>query len=286
MTIARNLLTTAIFFAAACVSAYSQADVLTQHNTLSRTGWYDKETILNKTNVSANTFGKIFTRAVDDQLYAQPLVKLHLAIPGKGTKNVVFVATVNNTVYAFDADSANVTDPYWQVNLTVAGCRPVNKNDMSGACGGYYNDFSGNMGIVGTPVIDSATNTMYLVARSVSSTNIYYQYLHAIDITTGKEEPGSPVFITATVNGNGDGSSGGKIIFNQQHQNQRGGLLLLNGIVYIAWSSHCDWPPYHGWVMGYDKTTLQQKYVYCNTPEGYNGGIWMSGSAPAADENG
>ncbi len=269
------------------INSIAQKSVLTQHNDLNRSGWNDKETILKKSNVTPNTFGKLFTRAVDDQVYAQPLVKLQINMPGKGLKNVVYVATVNNSVYAFDADSANESTAFWQVNLTVSGTRPVNKGDMTGACGGFYNDFSGNMGIVGTPVIDTTTNTLYVVARSLkTSTNTYYQYLHALDITTGAEKVNSPVLITATVNGTGDGSVRGKVNFDAQKQNQRPGLLLLNGIVYIAWSSHCDWGPYHGWVMGYDKTSLLQKYVYNTTPDGYWGGIWMSGGGPSADENG
>lgn len=282
----RKLLLAAFAFIIVNISL-AQSSVLTQHNNISRTGWYNEETILNKKNVLPGSFGKLFTRAVDDQIYAQPLVKLKLAIPGKGVKNVVFVATVNNTVYAFDADSVSVAEPYWQVNLTVAGARVVKKTDMTGACGGYYNDFSGNMGIVGTPVIDTTTNTMYVVARSLNTlTGNYYQYLHALDITTGAEKANSPVAISASVSGTGDGSSGGKVFFDAQKNNQRPGLLLLNGVVYIGWSSHCDWGPYHGWVMGYDKTTLQQKYVYASTPDGYNGGIWMSGGGLSADENG
>lgn len=290
LTMLAHTLKKVSFFLLCCftaLSAFSQANVTTQHFDAGRTGWYNKEVLLNKKNVTATKFGKLFARAVDDQVYAQPLVKLKLAIPGKGNKNVVFVATVNNSVYAFDADSANVSNPYWQVNLTAANCRVVNKADMTGACGGYYNDFSGNMGIVGTPVIDTTTNSMYLVARSLNtSTNQYYQYLHVLDITTGAEKTGSPVLINASVVGNGDGSSSGFVHFDAQHQNQRGGLLLLNGVVYIAWSSHCDWGPYHGWIMGYDKTSLQQKYVYNTTPNGYNGGIWMSGGGPSADSAG
>ena len=283
-------LKTICFFLLFCCTTtviFSQSNVLTQHFDVGRTGWYNKESILTKKKIAPATFGRLFTRAVDDQVYAQPLVKLNLAIPGKGNKNVVFVATVNNTVYAFDADSAKTAAPYWQVNLTAANCRVVTKTDMTGACGGYYNDFSGNIGIVGTPVIDSSTNTIYLVARSLNTgTNIYYQYLHALDIATGAEKSGSPVLIQASVAGNGDGSSSGFVHFDAQHQNQRGGLLLLNGIVYIAWSSHCDWGPYHGWIIGYDKSNLQQKYVYNTTPNGYNGGIWMSGGGPAADSAG
>src|ERR1700750_2351483 len=220
------------------IIASAQKSVLTQHNDVNRTGWYDNETILNKTNVHAGSFGKIFSRDVDDQIYAQPLVKLNLAIPGKGTKNVVFVCTVNNSVYAFDADSANVSTPYWQINLTPAKSRVINRNDDTGACGGFYRDFSGNMGIVGTPVIDSATNTMYLVARSMDTTGgakNAQQYLHALDIPPGAEKANSPVLITASVSGTGDGSSGGLVSFDALHQNQRSGLLLLNGVVYMAW---------------------------------------------------
>lgn len=269
--------------------ASAQQSVLTQHNNNDRTGWYNNETLLNKTNVHAGSFEKIFTRPVDDQVYAQPLVKLNLNIPGKGNKNIVFVATVNNTIYAFDADSANVTNPYWQVNLTPANSRVASKKDETGACGGFYNDFSGNTGIVGTPVIDSVTNTMYVVARNVDTSvnpKSFKQYLHALDIKTGAEKNSSPVLIAATIAGTGDGSVNGKISFNALHNNQRSGLLLLNGIVYITWASYCDWGPYHGWLIGYDEATLKQTAVYATTPDGYNGGIWMSGGGPSADADG
>ena len=268
---------------------HGQKSVLTQHNNNNRTGWYDNETVLNKGNVRPGSFGKIFERQVDDEIYAQPLVKLNLAMPGKGNKNVVFVETVNNTIYAFDADSANVSTPYWKVNLTPANSRVINSHDETGACNSNYKDFSGNMGIVGTPVIDSTTNTMYVVARSVDTTGggkNFKQYLHALDITSGAERANSPALITATIDGTGDGSSGGKISFNALHQNQRSGLLLANGSIFINWSAHCDWGPYHGWLMGYDKTSLQQQYVYCSTPDGFGGGIWMSGGGPSADESG
>jgi hypothetical protein len=269
-------------------ASYSQTGVLTQHNDLYRTGWNKHEAILNTNNIKPASFGKIFTRSVDDQVYAQPLVIPGINIPGSGIKNIVIVATVNNTVYAFDADSANVNNAYWQVNLSPSGSRAVKNSDMTGACGGNYKDFSGNMGIVGTPVIDSTTNTIYLVARSVTSVpdSIFQQYLYALDITTGAERPNSPVLVTAQVAGAGYDNVGGIISFNSQKQNQRAGLLLLNGIIYIAWSSHCDWGPYHGWLMGYNKTSLQQEVVYNTTPEGHQGGVWMSASAPSADEAG
>lgn len=274
------------FFYFIAINSYAQNGVLTQHNDLNRTGWYSQETILNTQNIKAGSFGKIFTRTVDDQIYAQPLVMLHVSLSTAGKKNVVFIATVNNTVYAFDADSTNVTNPYWQVNLSPAGTRAPKNSDMTGACGGSYRDFSGNIGIVGTPVIDAATNTLYVVARSVNTNNVFEQYLHALDITTGAEKPNSPQLITAQVPGNGDGNIGGIVYFNPQKQNQRCGLLLVNGVVYIAYASHCDWGPYHGWILGYDKTTLIQTRVYNTTPNGYFGGIWMSGAAPAADESG
>ncbi|HEY5746462.1 MAG TPA: discoidin domain-containing protein [Chryseolinea sp.] len=265
----------------------AQIGVLTQHNDLNRTGWNAQETILHTKNIKPGSFGKLFVRAVDDQIYAQPLVMLNVNMPVVGKKNIVFVATVNNTVYAFDADSAKVATPYWKVNLSPAGSRAIKNTDMTGACGGGYRDFSGNMGIVGTPVIDPSTNTLYVVARSLNTTtNTFQQHLHALDILTGQEKPNSPKLITAQVNGHGSGNVNGVVSFNPQKQNQRSGLLLLNGIVYIAYASHCDWGPYHGWILGYDKSSMAQKIVYNTTPEGYNGGIWMSGAAPAADELG
>jgi len=276
------LISSGVFF---CISkAKSQNNVLTQHNDIGRTGWFNNETSLTKRNVKPGSFGKIFSRPVDDQIYAQPLIVT--ATIKSEQKNIVIVATVNNSIYAFDADSANITKAYWQINLTPAGSRVIRNTDMTGACGGGYRDFSGNMGIVGTPVIDPVTQTLYLVARSVTTSNQFQQYLHSIDVTTGNERANSPVLISAIVNGTGDGSAAGKVNFDSQKQNQRPGLLLLNGIVYIGWSSHCDWGPYHGWIIGYDATSLQQKSVYNTTPDGYNGGIWMSGAGLSADENG
>ena len=275
-----------VFNIAFAFCARSQNNVLTQHYDLNRSGWHNSEKVLTIRNVKPGSFGKLFSRNVDDQIYAQPLL-IQVVLPSVGKKNIVIIATVNNSVYAFDADSAKVTQPYWQINHTPNGSRTIKNTDMTGACGGGYRDFSGNIGIVGTPVIDPSSNTLYLIVRSVTTiSNSYQQYLHAIDVTTGIEKPNSPVLIIASVNGNGDGSVAGKVNFDSQKQNQRPGLLLLNGTVYIAWASHCDWGPYHGWIMGYDATTLQQKSVYNTTPEGYNGGIWMSGAGPSADETG
>jgi hypothetical protein len=260
-----------------------QVNVLTQHNNLKRTGWNSNETQLTQSAVT-NNFGRLFNRTVDDQIYAQPLVMSNIAVGGK-SRNVVFTATVNNSVYAFDADDPAATTPLWHVNLTAPGYRPIQNTDMTGACGGNYQDFSGKIGIVGTPVIDSASGTLYVVARSISTDNsTFVQYLHAISIFTGAEKAGSPVYITATVPGTGDGGS--NVVFDQQHENPRPGLLLYNGVVYISWASHCDWTPYHGWVIGYDYQTLAQKYVYNASPNGGLAGVWMSGQAPAVDDSG
>jgi hypothetical protein len=279
---------TILFLLLLQLASFGQVNVIMNHNDLKRTGWNNKETILATDNVSSGNFGKIFSRDVDDEIYAQPLVLSNVPIAG-GIHNIVIVATVNNSLYAFDADDASVSAPYWHVDLTYdsANYRPVKNSDMTGACGGHYSDFSGNMGIVGTPAIDTGTNTLYVVARSIFKTgSTYVQYLHAIDLTTGEDKPGSPVLITATYTGTGDGSSNGIITFNSQTQNQRAGLLLYNNIVYICWASHCDWHPYHGWVIGYDASTLQQKYVYNTSPNGGLAGIWMSGQPPSVDDQG
>jgi len=263
--------------------------VLTQHNDSGRTGMNLNETFLNVTNVNTNQFGLLFSRDVDDQIYAQPLVMTNVNILGRGTHNLVIVATVNDSVYAFDADNPLVTTPYWSTSFinppnVVA---PAN-TDMSaiGACGGAYQDFSGNIGIVGTPVIDPVAGTIYLVARTKENGTDFVQRLHALDVSSGAERPNSPVIITATYAGAGAGSADGVITFDPIRQNQRPGLALVNGTVYISWSSHCDNGPYHGWVIGYDQTTLQQVAVYNDTPNGADGGIWMSGQAPAFDASG
>jgi len=254
--------------------------VLTQHNDNTRAGWNDNETALTTSNVNVQQFGTVFTLPVDGEVYAQPLVVGHLSIGG-GNHNVVYVATVNNTLYAFDGDNGRL---YWQKNFTRSGWRPPKNTDMTGACGGTYTNFSGSMGIVGTPVIDAASGTMYFVARSTTGSQ-YVQYLHAVSIIDGSEVT-SPRVITATTSGTGDGSVNGTITFDPQRQNQRQGLTLLNGVVYVSFSSHCDWGPYHGWILGYDAATLQQQVVYNATPNGYAGGMWQSGTGMAADAQG
>ncbi len=252
--------------------------VLTQHNDNTRSGWNDNETALTTSNVNVQQFGAVFTLTVDDQVYAQPLVVGHVYVRG-GYHNVVYIATVNNTLYAFDGDNGHL---YWQRSFTAPGMRPPRNTDLTGACGGAYTDFSGNIGIVGTPVIDATRGTVYFVARSTTGST-FVQHLHAVSIADGNDMAGSPTEITATYSGNGDGSVNGVIAFDAQRQNQRQGLTLLNGVVYVSFSSHCDWGPYHGWILGYDAATLQQPVVYNATPDGYAGGMWESGTGMAAD---
>jgi Concanavalin A-like lectin/glucanases superfamily/Immunoglobulin domain len=250
--------------------------VMTHHNDNFRTGDNLNESILNTGNVNTNTFGLLYTRPVDDQIYAQPLIATNITIPGQGTHNLIIVATVNNTVYAFDADNPAATAPYWQTSFLDANSVAPSNTDMTGACGGNYRDFSGHMGIVGTPVIDPTTGTIYLVVRTLEFGANFVQRLHALDITTGADKL-TPVDIS--------GSFGGAT-FDPQRNNQRSAITLANGRIFIAWSSHCDWGPYHGWVMAYDAATLTQLAVYCATPTGNNAGIWMSGQGPNADPGG
>ena len=264
-------------------AVFSQTNVLTQHNDVMRTGWNSTETILNTSNVNKNSFGLLFSRTLDDQMYAQPLIVSNVNISGSA-RNVVYAATVNNSVYAYDADSSFVTAPYWQINLTENGMRAPDHGDVGEACGvGSYYDFTSKIGIVGSPVIDAANKKLFVVARSVDGGGNFFQYLHAIDITNGND---AKVLIAAQVAGTGIGSISGNLPFNPITQNQRCALLLVNGIVYIAYASHCDTNPYHGWILGYDENTLSQKYTFVNTPDDEEGGIWMSGAGPAADSQG
>jgi hypothetical protein len=257
------------------------ASVLTQHNDNTRAGLNNKETALTTSNVNANQFGKLFNLTVDDDVYTEPLVYGNLNI-GSGMHNVVFIATVNNTVYAYDADNGTL---YWKANYTQAGMNPPNTSQMNSPwCNPYYG-FNNHIGITGTPVIDSAAKTIYFVAKSFQGAN-FYQYLHAVDITTGSEKSGSPVLITGSVPGSGDGSVNGAVSFDPLRGNQRQALTLVNGTVYVTYASHCDWNPYHGWIFGYNAQTLQLTTLYNDTPDGEAGGLWESGQGPAADAQG
>jgi hypothetical protein len=256
--------------------------VLTQRNDIARSGLNLEETVLSTENVQHDRFGKLFTRQVDDELYAQLLIATNVAITGKGAHDVVIAATVNDSVYAFDANDPAQTQPLWFINLVPPGARPTQASDMTDACGGTYHDFSGNIGIVSTPVVDRQSDTVYVVTRTFEDGQQVHR-LHALALADGSEQPNSPVVIGGAVPGTGDGSAGGTLAFEGLHHNQRAALLLLGGVIYIAWAGHCDWPPYHGWIMGYDAATLEQKILYSITPDGAAGGVWQSGQGLASD---
>jgi len=266
-------------------------NVTTQRYDNGRTGQNLSERVLKPSNVNSKNFGKLFGRTVDDEIYAQPLYVSNVDIPDSDAVNVLYVATKNNTVYAFDADNPEASEPIWRVNLTgtTSGTRPVDASDVGQVCdkltGAGYKDISSNIGIIGTPVIDPESETIYLVARTKEKDR-FVQRLYALDITTGSMRPSSPVVIEASTQGTGAGSSNGVIKFDPRIHNQRAALLLVNGIVYIAWASHCDDGPYHGWIMGYDAATLQQTAAKVVTPDGWAGGIWQSNSGPSADSSG
>ncbi len=262
---------------AATMLAGSGANVLTQHNDNYRAGANLNETALNTATVNALRFGKLFSRAVDGYIYAQPLYVAQVNIPGQGARNVVYVATEHNSVYAFDADAADAKAPLWQVNLGA----PVPSTDIDPD----YHDLTPEIGITSTPVIDPGSQTIYVVAKSKDASNAYHQKLHALDLATGQNRMGSPVEISAQVQGIGLGNANGTISFDPLLNLNRPGLLLLNGAVYLAFGSHGDIGDYHGWVLGYDAKTLAQVAVFCPTPDGKEAAIWMSGQGLAADEN-
>ena len=262
-------------------------NVTTQHNDISRTGANTNETILTPSNVNSSNFGKLFYYVVDGYVYAQPLYVANVTIGG--TKhNVVFVATEHDSVYAFDADTnlgAN-GKPLWQITLldtahgaTTSTATPEPSSDFG------YTDLVPEVGITSTPVIDPTTGTLYVVGKTKEGGKYFYR-LHALDITSGKEKFGGPITIAGSVTGNGSGSSGGTLTFNPTYQLQRPGLLLLNGVVYIAFGATYDVTQvWHGWIFGYKNngTSLQQTGVWCGSPNGNGSSFWLSGAGLAAD---
>lgn len=274
------------------------AGVYTWHNDLARDGANTQEYALTTSNVNTTSFGKLFSCAVDGAIYAQPLWAANLTVSG-APHNAVFVATQHDGLFAFDADASPCVT-LWKANLLdsahggLSGETPVPDASGDYLVGAGYLDISPEVGITGTPVIDPAAGILYVVTKSVvcspstcspSGTNNFYQKLHAIDVTTGLEKPGSPVTITATFTGSGDG--GATDAFNAQQENQRPGLALVNGTVYIAWASHEDKAPFYGWIIGYtyNGSSFTQSAVFNVAPNAGEGGIWMSGAAPAADSS-
>jgi hypothetical protein len=268
----------AAFLASICASTQAQVSITTESYDNSRTAANLNETVLNKSNVNVNQFGKLFSYPVDGSIYAQPLYVPNVMINGQ-SHNVVYVATMNDVIYAFDADSnagANAA-PLWSVDFrsVAAGIGPVVSPT---------GNINGNVGIESTPVIDLTSNTIYLVSYTAEKGGDIYR-LHALDIASGAEKFGGPVAINAIVSGSGYGSVNGTLTFTASLQNQRAGLALANGMVLIAWASFGDEGNFHGWLMSYNAQTLQQVSALCTTPNGMDGGIWMSGRAPVVDSN-
>jgi hypothetical protein len=257
----------------------SSVDVNTYHYDNGRTGQNLNETTLTLANVNATQFGKKGEFSVDGKVDAQPLYLSQVTVGGV-KKNVLYVATEHGSVYAFDADAINGTTStsLWKVT-TLGGGETTSDNR---GC----NQVSPEIGITATPVIDRTRNAIYVVAMSKNAGGNYFQRLHALDLSTGAELFGGPQTITATYPGTGDNSSGGNVVFDPKQYKERPGLLQINGTIYTTWSSHCDFRPYTSWVMAFSADTLAQTSVLNLTPNGNDGGIWMAGTAPAADASG
>ena len=248
------------------------AQIFTSQNDNLRTGANTRETILTPANVNARQFGKLFTLKTDGGIYAQPLYIPHLEIPGKGTHNVLVVATENDSVYAFDADNPSAT-PLWHADfLKPGGLSPVDSRDVQCPF------IQPGIGITPTPVIDPQSGTIYVLARTsegggLLSSPTYSQKLHALAATTGQEKFGGPIETKAPG-------------FDAIHELPRAGLLLTNGQVILTWASSCDVKPYHGWIMAYDAHTLKQTAAFNTSPDAGESGIWQADNAPAADAQG
>ncbi len=280
----RKLAALVILIGGVLSAAFAQVNVLTARYDNYRTGVNSRELVLKPSLVNPYNFGKLFSRKVDGQMYASPLIVNGVDIPGKGKRNLVICATMHNSVYAFDAEDPTITTPYWRARIGVSVPVP---NNFFGNRYGPYHDIAKEIGIVSTPVIDATSNTVYGVAFTQSGTGgPYHQYLFALDLATGSYKYNSPVAIKATVNGTGDGSAGGKITFDPMQHMQRPALLLANRQLYFSFASHADTDPYHGWVFAYDLTNLTKKRVYCTTPNGGEGGIWGAGGGACTDDKG
>ncbi len=249
-------------------------DVTTYHYDNTRQGWNSQETLLTTANVTSGTFGLKGNYALDGKVDAAPLYLGNVALAG-GTGNVVYVATEHDSVYALDPVSGR---QIWKVSALGAGETTSDPHQCD--------QISPEIGITATPVIDrgyGSHGAIFVVAMTKDSGGGYHQRLHALDLVTGAELAGSPTEITGSYPGSGDGSVGGNVLFAPGQYAERAGLLLVNGTIYLGWTSHCDQRPYTGWVMGYSEATLQQTSVLNLTPNGNEGSIWMSGYGMAAD---
>jgi outer membrane protein assembly factor BamB len=259
------------------VIAQPGTDATTYHFDIGRTGLNPNETTLTSANVTSAQFGLLRVLPVDGKVDAQPLYLSNLTAGGQ-QRNVVYAVTEHDSVYAFDADAGT---QIWKTS--VLGANETTSGDH--AC----SQISPEIGITSTPVIDraaGANGTIFVVGMSLDAGGAYHQRLHALDVTTGAEQPGSPAEIHATYPGTGANSSSGNVIFDPGQYAERTGLLLMNGTLYLGWTSHCDEDPYTGWLMAYSESTLAQTAVLNLTPNGSEGSIWMAGSGLAADASG
>jgi hypothetical protein len=270
-------LTIAVYLFCFVPNVSAQTPILTQHYDTGRTGQNTGETILTTSNVNSVTFGKLFSLSVVGYVYAQPLYVPGVAVAGQGTHNVLYVATEHDLLYAFDADTGGA--PLWQVNFVVNGGSTVPNGNVN------TGDIVPEIGITGTPVIDQTSKTLYVVSKTLES-GAYILRLHAIDITSGAEKFGGPTVMTASVPGTGSGSTSGTLTFSSQWENQRPGLLLINGYVYVGFAAHGDNGPWHGWILSYNASTMKAAGAWCTSPNGIGSGLWASGSGLAADSSG
>jgi hypothetical protein len=253
-------------------------DVTTYHYDNTRQGLNAQETILTPANVNSTKFGKLGFYAADGAVDAQPLFVANVVVSSTVTENLVYVASEHDSVYAYATATGQQV---WKTSLLGSG---ETTSDDHG-CG----QITPEIGITSTPVIDrtyGSHGAIFVVGMTKDSGGSYHQRLHALDLTTGAELTGSPTEIAATYPGTGDNSSNGMVTFAPGQYAERAGLLLLNGTLYLAWTSHCDGGAYTGWVMGYSESTLQQTQVINVTPNGSEGAIWMAGYGLAADTSG
>jgi hypothetical protein len=257
---------------------HAQTDVDTWHNDVARSGLNQNESLLTPARVNSTNFGLLIKIPVDGKVDAQPLYLSALNVGGQVSHNVVLIATEHGTVYAVDADTGK---HYWHTSVLGAG--ETTSDDRN--CG----QVAPEIGITATPVVDrsaGAHGTVFLAAMSKDGAGNYYQRIHALDLYSGAEQPGSPVLVQATYPGTGDNSSNGVVVFDAKQYKDRPALLLLNGTIYTSWGSHCDIQPYTGWMMAYNESSLKQTAVLNFAPNGQAAALWNAGAGPAADSSG
>ena len=260
----------------------ASGQVATSQYDNARTNATTVERVLTPSNVNAAQFGKVFTYRVDGDVYAQPLFLPRVGMGARGRHDVIYIATEHDSVYAFDA-AGNPPEPLWHVSFLESTATTVPANDVGCPF------IAPEIGITPTPVIDAASGTIFVLARTkeTSGRTFYYvQRLHALDVATGAEKYGGPVEIHARVKGTGAGSVDGMVSFDPLRELPRAGLALAGGQVYLTWGSSCDAKPYHGWVMAYDARTLKQTAALNTSPDANESGIWQSDMAPAVGADG